>query len=163
MVEFCIGLVGLLAVIGGIMILGDMSLARTAARVRATRDASRLSMQSANNSVEPIRAHIRSVTEGGDNQRYSQDDSYLSGGAVETFLTLIEPNQPQILSGYAPSNILANIRGSEELMASTGLVMGQDYEQVDIRDIPIIRKLFVNQESVDIGVSVWSVRTGDLY
>ncbi|MDF3129708.1 hypothetical protein P0Y35_10925 [Kiritimatiellaeota bacterium B1221] len=163
LVEFCIGLIAILAVVGGMFIIGDMGLARMETRVEATRDASQRSMFAPSSSTQFVRSHIRAVTAGPDNQPYSFDDTSTTGGAVETFLTLVEPSQPAVLQQYAPSHILANMYSSNEMMANTGLVSGQDSQRIDIRDIPIIRKLFVNQDTIHIEETVWSIRTGDLY
>ncbi|MGA0369220.1 MAG: hypothetical protein ACO3N7_07190, partial [Kiritimatiellia bacterium] len=129
----------------------------------ATREASRRSLISPASSVTPVRNFIREVTEGADNQRYSQDDVQSMGGTVDTFLMLNAPNQPAVLSGYAPTNPLATIYSSNDLAANTAYVSGQEHNTVPLRDFPIIRKLFVDESSVDIEETVWTVRTGDLY
>lgn len=162
MVEFCIGLVAMLTVIAGIFQLGRMGRARTDARVEATGSASALSMNSASSSFRLIRNYILQNNEGADARSYSVDDMALLGNADAVYDQLLMPNQPNLLRGYAPTNILANIQNSVDLMGETGLVRSTASEN-NIPVMPIIRRLFFDQDTVDIDVTVWSVRTGDLY
>jgi hypothetical protein len=163
MVEFCIGLVGLIAVVGGTFILKDLCLSRVDARVQATEEASRRGIGATMPDVIPIYNFIRQVDEGGDGQEYSQDDGQTPGGTIETFFVLNAPNQSGILRSYAPDNLMANIQTSDDLEAYTSFVSGQEFIRVNIRDFPVIQKMFVNQESVTIEETVWTVRTGDFY
>jgi hypothetical protein len=48
------------------------------------------------------------------------------------------------------------------MQAMTGLVRGSAIES-GIPVMPIVRELFFDQNSVDIEMDVWSVRTGGLY
>jgi hypothetical protein len=162
MVEFCIGLVAMLTVIAGIFQLGRMGIARTDARVEATGSASALSMTSSSSSFRLIRNYIQQNNEGVDTRSYSVDDVQVQGNAGEVYDQLLMPNQPNRLRGYAPTNTLANIQNAVDLMGETGLVRSTASES-NIPIMPIIRRLFFDQNTVDIDVTVWSVRTGDLY
>lgn len=162
MVEFCIGLIAMLTVIAGIFQLGRMGIARTDARVEATGTASALSMTDSSGSYRLIRTYIRQNNEGADTRSYSVDDVRILGNPNEVYDQLVMPNQPNLLRGYAPTNTLANIQNAVDLMGETGLVRSTASEN-NIPVMPIIRRLFFDQNTVDIDVTVWSIRTGDFY
>ncbi len=162
MVEFCIGLIALITVFAGIIQLGRMGIARMDARVEATGNASALSMTSSASSFRLIRPYLQKVTEGADGRSYSVDDRDLQGNADEVYDILVGPNQPALLNSYASGNILASLNDSVDMMGETGLVQSTASEN-NIPIMPIVRKLFFDQNTVDIDVTVWSVRTGDLY
>jgi len=163
LVEFCIGLIAILTVVGGIFLIGDMGLARTDARVEATEEASRASLYANTNAIRQVPNYIQQMDSGGDQSTYSTDDISVRGGAGDVLLRLVPPQQSQILSNYVPSNSLANLQTINDLMDTTGLVRGEGSETVDIRNFPIVRRLFIDQEQIGIDVTAWSVRTGDLY
>lgn len=163
LVEFCIGLVGILTVVGGIFLIGDMGLARTEARVEATRQASRASIYTSTTAIRQIPNFMQQMVSGGDQSDYSTDDTSVTGGGEEVLFNIVNPQQPQVLEVYVPGNPLSSIRNVNDLMARTGLVRGTGSETVDIRNFPIVRRLFIDQEQIGIDVTAWSVRTGDLY
>ncbi|WFB35639.1 pilus assembly protein [Kiritimatiellota bacterium B12222] len=162
MVEFCIGLIAILTVVAGTIQLGRMGLARMEARVDATGTVSALSMNSGSTSIRLVRNYIQENTEGLDGRTYSMDDTSTIGNAAEVYDQLLRNNHPQLLHRYAPNNTLASIQNSIDLMGETALVSSTSYEY-DIPVMPIIRKLIFNQETVDLEVSSWTIRTGDLY
>lgn len=162
LVELCIGLIAILTVFAGIIQIGRMGLARMEARVEATGTASALSMNAASTSFRLIRSYIRQMDEGGDQRSYSLDDVAMPGNRDEMFDTLLAPNQPGMLNSYAPGNILAGIQNPVDMMGETGLVRSTASEN-NIPVLPIVRKLFIQRNTVDIDVTVWSIRTGDLY
>lgn len=160
-VEFCIGLIGMLVVIAGIFQLGRMGLGRTSARVEATAMASAASM-SDEADIRPLRRYIYRMDEGADQRRYTVDDFAQTGDPDAVYRQILRPNQPQVLGGYAPGNTLAGLSDSLDMMINTGLVQGTGVES-NIPVMPIVRRLFFDQDSVTIDVQAWSVRTGGLY
>lgn len=163
MVEFCIGLLAIIIVIAVTFVVGRMGLARTQARVDATRRASYQAMNSTSGSVFQVPNYLSAVNEGNDGQRYSQDDIQSSGSALTPFQTLVATSRPDELRSYAPGNIFAEMNSLSDLMTTTGLVRGDGSEIVPVDDYPIARRLFINQSSVGFDITAWSVRTGDLY
>lgn len=161
MVEFCIGLIGMLAVIAGIFQLGRMGLGRTSARVEATAMASAASMTDETD-IRPVRSYIDHMNEGVDQRSFSVDDTAQTGDPDAVYLQILRPNQPAVLGGYAPGNTLAGLSGSLDMMVNTGLVQGTGVEP-NIPVMPIVRRLFFDQDSVTIDIRAWSVRTGGLY
>jgi len=162
LVEFCIGLVALLTVFVGIILLGKLGLARTEARVEATRRANQ-AIDLGPNTVVQLPNYVRGIDAGIDNRPYSQDDVSLSGNPLNTLLTLAQPNHQIELRSHAPGNQLAELGSSNDFMSSSGLVGRSVNQRVPIENHPIIRRLFFNQNMVNLTVTVWSVRTGDLY
>lgn len=160
MVEFCIGLIAMLTVIAGIFQLGRLGLARTRARVEATRFATARGMLPATSLSVP--RYIHRLSASGDERTYSEDDTAIGGDAREAYDRLLAPNQPDRLRLYASGNELAEIDDAFEMMLGMGLVQGIGTE-LNIPVMPIVRRLFFDEDSVDIQVNVWSVRTGDLY
>ncbi|MEX2382440.1 MAG: TadE family protein [Opitutales bacterium] len=161
MVEFCIGLIGMLAVIAGIVQLGRMGLGRTNARVEATAMASAASMTDESD-IRPIRSYIDRMQEGADQRSYSVDDRAQTGDPDAVYEQILRHNQPNTLSGYAPGNILAGLSDSLDMRINTGLVQGTGVEP-NIPVMPIVRRLFFDQDNVTIDIQAWSVRTGGLY
>jgi hypothetical protein len=162
LVEFCIGLVAMLAVIGGVFQLGRMGLARTEARVEATQRASINSMRSEEATGLSIPGYIARVSEGEDEATYSVDDIRVGGNEQILYERLLAPNQPHRLQEIAPGNPLAEMGDSFEMMVGLGLVPGRGAEY-DIPVLPIVRRLFFDQPTVDIDVTSWMIRTGDIY
>ncbi len=161
-VEFCIGLVAILTVVTGVLQLGLMGIGRTNARVEATEAAAVESMSPPNTSFQTIHTYVRAVTAGPDGRAYSADDTETIAGVNEVYERILEANQPSVLSGYVSGNDLANIQNQVDMQAMTGLVRGSAIES-GIPVMPIVRELFFDQNSVDIEMDVWSVRTGGLY
>jgi len=161
-VEFCIGVVAMLVVIGGAFQLGRLGLARTDARVEATRVATSRSMLPEAFLTTDLTNYLQGMREGPDGSKYSLDDEPNTGNANEAYVTLLEPNHPEILQGYASGNDLAGIEDTYTLMTSMGLVQGGGME-LNIPVLPVMRRLFFQHDTVDIQMSVWMVRTGDLY
>lgn len=162
LVEFCIGLVAMLAVIGGVFQLGRMGLARTEARVEATRSATARSMRSSDAAGQSIPNYIHRMDEGGDEATYSVNDRRIGGDEQDVYDRLIAPSSPHLLHTYAPDNDLADINGTLEMLAGMGLVHGAG-NRFDIPVLPVVRRLFFDRPHVDIQVSAWMVRTGELY
>lgn len=160
-VEFCIGLIGMLTVIAGIVQLGRMGQGRMNARVEATAMASAASM-SDEADIRPLRRYIYRMDAGADQRSYSVDDQAQTGDPDAIYEQMLRPNQPNVLRGYAPGNTLAGLSSSLDMRINTGLVQGTGVES-NIPVMPIVRRLFFDQDSVTIDVRAWSVRTGGLY
>ena len=162
LIEFCIGLVAMLAVIGGIFQLGRMGMARTDARVDATRFATARSMLDSDVTGLSVPNYIIRMSEGDDEATYSVDDSRIGGDEGEVYDRFIDSSRPERLRAYAPGNEMAEMSDSFEMLLGMGLVQGVG-TRYNIPVFPIVRRLFFDQPTVDIRVSAWMVRTGELY
>lgn len=161
-IEFCIGLVALLTVVSGIFQLGLMGLGRTQARVEATAEAAERSMLPPDDTFRWIYSYVSEVTDGTDGRAYSMDDAEVTRGADDAYTQILEPNQSGFLRSFAPNNELAGISSVEDMQASMGMVRATAIED-DIPVMPIVRRLFFDQSSIDVEMEVWSVSTGGLY
>lgn len=160
--EFCVCLIAVLTVIGGIFQLGLLGLARTEARVEATNSATLRSMFDSDVTGLSIPRYIDRMADGTDGRTYSEDDYGIGGNEQRAYDELIASSRPDILYGYAPDNDFAEMGDSFEMMIGMGLVRGTGSEY-GLPVLPIVRRLFMNQNSVDIRVEAWMVRTGEIY
>ncbi len=162
LVEFCIGLVGMLAVIGGIFQLGLMGRARTDARVEATRSATALSMLDEDLTGVFLPRYIRRMDAGGDNFTYSVDDFAVSGNTQDAYDRVASRMRPGQVRPYAPGSEIALMGDPVEMLMGMGLVSGVGME-LNVPVLPVARRLFFNRGTVDFQAQVWMTRTGDLY
>ena len=152
----------MLTVVAGIFQLGRMGIARTDARVEAIGRVTELGMNDSDSTFQTTRSYIREVSAGADERTYTVDDEQLTSGNVDVYERILEANQSSVLRAYAPGNDLAGIHGANEMSATTGLVQASVVES-RIPVMPIVRRLFFDQDTVDVEVEVWSVQTGGLY
>lgn len=162
LVEFCIGLVGMLAVIGGIFQLGRMGQARMDARVEATRSATARSMLSSDMTGLFLPRYIRAMDAGPSGFRHSVDDRVIGGNSAEAYDRLASRMRPERVRHFAPHSAIAQMEDPMEMMLAMGLVSGTGTE-FNIPVMPIVRRLFFNRSRVDFQVQVWMTRTGDIY
>jgi len=162
LLEFCIGLVAMLAVIGGIFQLGLMGRARTDARVEGTRSATARSMLDADMTGLFLPRYIRRMDAGGDGFSYSVDDSAVGGNSQDAYDRVAGRMRPDQVRPYAPGSEIAMMDDPVEMLLGMGLVSGVGME-LNVPVLPIVRRLFFNRGTVDFQVQVWMTRTGDLY
>lgn len=161
-IEFCIGLIALLTVVSGAFQLGMMGLGRTNARVEATAIASARSVDDESDTFRWIRNYVSEVSEGTDGRSYSQDDEVITQHAGDAFDRILGNNSPFLLQIYAPNNQFSRIFGTDDMQASLGFVRATAVEG-NIPVMPIVRRLFFDQNSIDVEAEVWSVHLGGLY
>lgn len=161
-VEFCIGLVAMMAVIGGIFQLGRLGRARMDARVEATRAATSRSMLDEEVTGLFIPNYIREMHEGPDGYSYSVDDVAVGGNTQDAYDRVVARLRAGAVRQHAPDSPVAEMDDPMEMMMGMGLVAGTGME-LNVPVLPVVRRLFFNRDSVDIQVQVWSTRTGDFY
>ncbi len=161
-IEFCIGIVAMLAVIGGIFQLGRMGRGRMDARVDATRIATARSMLGEDITGLYIPNYVREMYEGSDGRSYSVDDLAIGGNTEDVYDRVVRPMNPGAVRQYAPGSPIADMEDSMEMMMGMGLVAGTGMD-LNIPVLPVVRRLFFNRNTVDIQVQVWMTRTGDIY
>jgi hypothetical protein len=161
-IEFCIGIVALLAVIGGIFQLGRLGLARTQARVDATRVAHNRSMFDISTTGLSLPRYIDRMSDGRDDYSYSEDDIAIGGNDQEAFDRLASHMQPSLAHRHAAGNPVGDITDPTQMILGMGLVHGNGME-LNIPVLPVVRRLFFNRDSIDLQVTAWMTRTGDLY
>ncbi|MCC5845153.1 MAG: hypothetical protein JJU05_12965 [Verrucomicrobia bacterium] len=161
-IEFCIGLVGILTVIAGVFQLGLLGMGRTRARVQATRIATERSMMAESVSGVFVPQYIYQMDAGRDGYSYSVDDRAITSNPDEAYDRLVRPMAPNQMRMYSPRSEVSQMRDSTDMMMAMGLVPGTGRTN-GIPVLPVVRRLFFNRQSVDIDVRVWSTRTGDIY
>ncbi|MCC5847679.1 MAG: hypothetical protein JJU29_06245 [Verrucomicrobia bacterium] len=162
MIEFCIGIVAMLAVIGGIFQLGRMGRGRMDARVEATRIATARSMLGEDITGLYIPNYVREMYEGADGRTYSVDDRAIGGNTEDVYNRIVLPMNPGGVRQHVPGSPIADMEDSMEMMMGMGLVAGTGMD-LNIPVLPVVRRLFFNRNTVDIQVQVWMTRTGDIY
>ena len=160
-IEFCIGLVGILTVIAGVFQLGVLGMGRTEARVEAVRRASERSMLPESAGVYLPR-FVYQMDAGRDGFTYSVDDRMIGGGAGEAYDRLAAPMVPNQMRVYSPRSEVSQMRDEDDMLIAMGLVPGTGRTN-SIPVLPVVRRLFFNRHTVDIDVQVWSTRTGDIH
>jgi hypothetical protein len=162
LIEFCIGLIAFLAVVGGMFQLGRLGLARLDTRVRATRLATERSMRSEAETGVYVPSYLSRVDDGEDGYSYSQDDVSYGGDADAAYARIVERMRPGDVRGRDPRSPVGGMDDAYEMRAAMGFVQGiaSDF---NIPILPVVRRLFFNQSSVDIQTEVWMTRTGDIY
>jgi len=162
MVEFCIGLVGVLVVVAAVVQLGVIGMARTTVRTEATAQVSNRSLNTPSDDFSYIRTYIRAVEDGPDQRAYSLDDAEDISGQNQAFERLHEENDASFLRTIDRDNDLASISSSDDMQAVTGFVQAQAIEP-NVGLLPIIRRLFFSESSLDVETEVWSIYLGDFY
>ena len=160
-IEFCIGLVGILTVIAGVFQLGVLGVGRTEARVEAVRRASERSMLPESAGVYLPR-FVYQMDAGRDGFTYSVDDQMIGGGAGEAYDRLAAPMVPNQMRRYSPRSEVAQMRDENDMLIAMGLVPGTG-RRLGLPVLPVVRRLFFNRQTVDLEVRVWSTRTGDIH
>ncbi len=162
LVEFCIGLVALLAVLGAVFQLGRLGLARTEARVDATRLAHNRSMFDAAVTGLSLPRYINRMSEGDDGYSYSQDDLAIGGNEQSAYDRVVARMRPDEVARRVPDSPVAGLSGPTEMILGMGLVHGTGME-LNVPVLPVVRRLFFRRDRVDVQVTAWMTRTGDLY
>jgi len=161
-IEFCIGLIAFLAVVGGMFQLGRLGLARLDTRVEATRIATERSMRSEAETGLYAPSYISRVSAGADEYSYSVDDVSIRGNADEAYERIVERMAVDRVRAHAPDSPVAEMNDAFEMRAGMGFVQGVG-SRFNIPILPVVRSLLFNQTSVDIQTQVWMTRTGDIY
>lgn len=161
-VEFCIGLIAILAVVGGIFQLGTLGLARMHTRVEATRLATERSMLGSSATGVFVPDYIGEVNTGTDNYSYSADDVKFGANEQEAYDRLAARLDPDQVRVYDPASPVSGITDGYEMRVSMGLVQGVASD-FNIPVLPVVRHLIYDADSIDIQTEVWMTRTGDLY
>lgn len=162
MIEFCIGLIGIVTVVAAVVQLGIIGMARTDIRTEATAQVSVRSLNTPPDDFSYIRSYIGSVENGPDQRAYSFDDTQTISGQDEAFVRLHEDNNSSFLRSIDRDNPLARISSSDDMQSTTGFVQAQERES-DIDLLPIIRRMFFSESTLDVETSVWSIYLGGYY
>lgn len=159
-IEFCIGLIAVIAIFGGLMQLGMLGLIRMENRVDATRRASEFSM--ADLQVSSLPTYLARVTDGPDTFSYSEDDTRSSGNALEAYERVGQRLRPDLVRSYAPDSPIAGMTASREMLDAMGFVRGTASEY-GIPVLPVVRHLIYDADEIDLVSEVWMTRLGGIY
>ncbi len=160
MLEFVVGLVATLCVIGAMIQLGLLALERSTAMVDATGEA-------AEKSIEPDFTllptdYTQNWREGADAFRHSADDTQESGDPSLITEQIGEAALPSRIRAYDDDSPLAHADDPERLVEQDALVKGSA-SKVGIRLLPVVRKWLYRRDTLTVRAESWSVWTTGVY
>jgi hypothetical protein len=163
MVEFVIGLIGLLIILTmifqGVVLTKEHTDAMTEARAEAGANA--ISSLAGINSP----TYISEVDSGSDWKQYTEDDIKISAGSFSlqndiVDKTVVNSSDWDII-GSAPRNSFNQIQNVISPVDAYGLVSGKSSKSVTLS--AAFRSLILDKDSIDIDVEVWMTHTDDIY
>lgn len=160
-VEFCVGIIAVLAVFGGLFQLAELCKARMNNRVDATERAARASAGDFDGSTS-VPSYISQVTVGDDEYAYSEDDQRIAGDSEEAYRRMVTRMRPDLARIYESGSDIAALGNGYEMRANMGLVRGSAAEY-NIPILPVVRRLIYDADNVDLESEVWTTRLGGFY
>jgi hypothetical protein len=163
MVEFVIGLIGLLIVLTmifqGVVLTKEHTDAMTEARAEAGANA----ISSLSGISSPI--YVSEVNSGFDGDQYTEDDIKIAASSLTmqndvVDKTVVNSSDWDII-GSAPRNSFNQIQNAISPVDAYGLVSGDSSKTVTLSEA--FRSLILNKDSIDIYVEVWMTHTDDIY
>ena len=163
LIEFMIGLIGILALFAGLLQIASLSRTHTESMVEARHEAAEDAM--GDTAFFAFPDFIEAVVEGADGSRYSADDSFTDGSSSDFLDYLVEPSAPSatewsIIDG-ATGNQLSMLRSGLSPAYEMQMVRGTDSRDVDV--IPAVQHLIYDTETIEIQSTVWLPWLGGIY
>jgi hypothetical protein len=160
-VEFVVGLVGLLMLVAFIIQFGEVGWKHTQALIDARETAGRHAMSDDHSAALPGPRFIQDWDIGPDESRYSQDDEAIlsSDGFVQN--SIVRHARPDDLGRYVPDNQISALNGGGTIN-SFGFVHGNQTSE-PVTTMPIIRHLLLNTPSIQLEADVWMTWTKGIY
>jgi hypothetical protein len=158
MMEFLVGIVLVLVVIGGLIQLGMLSDLRTTSYMGATQEAAIWSMTNGGDDglVYP---YLAGIDEGADSHTYSADDLELSKDATEVYNDIVRHAD---VARFTRENPWTRLTGANDIMDEFGMVRGSRSSS-SLRLLPIVRNLIYQDDRIVIRTEVYGVRRGGIY
>ena len=158
--EFVVGLVATMCLVGAMVQLGLLALERSKAMIDATGEA-------AEKSIEPTFAllptdYTQNWREGDDEFRHSEDDTQMVGDPSLITSQIGEAALPSRIRAYDDDNALAYADDPERLVEQDALVKGSA-SKVGIRLLPVVRKWIYRRDTLTVRAESWSVWTTGVY
>ncbi len=159
-VEFVIGLVAILALLGGVIQIGRLALAQTRCQAEARTAAGRLAISPSAPLTEPA-AYLTDWMPGRDRRRHTRDDQRLvSSNAAALPRDLVGRARLDWAPGL-PANPFSQLAASALPGAQFYLVKGQHSESVPV--LPVFQRLVYAAPAIVVEGDAWLVWTEGLY
>jgi hypothetical protein len=163
MIEFVIGLVGLLIlltmVFQGVVLTKEHTDAMTEARAEAGANA--ISALSGINSPD----YVSEVDSGSDWKKYTEDDIKITASSFSLQNDIVERSVVNSsdwdIIGASPRSSFNYIKNVVSPVDAYGLVSGASRKSVTLSEA--FKNLIWNKDSIDIDVEVWMTHTDDIY
>jgi len=163
MVEFVVGLVAVLVLVGAILQLASLGYAQTRVTQDATRAASLAAMLDTYTDPAPPPMFVHQVSRGGDGKTYTRDDFRVQGDPDLIHREILaHAHADDIQAAVGSANIMSVAAADPTLVESFGLVRGYSLRS-GIPVIPVVRRLLYRADRIDMDQEVWSVWTQGLY
>jgi hypothetical protein len=161
LVEFVVGMVGLLVLVAFVIQVGRIAMAHTEARIEARRQAAGLAMLETYTTPAPMPRFIRDWQEGRDGARYSVDDTALSEDPGRLSDGITGYARPEQLRVQLPGNAISTLDSSGYPMLHIGLVRGHDHAD-RVEWMPLLRRLLVDDRAIQMEAEVYMTWTKGL-
>ena len=158
MLEFIVGIVGMLALLAGLLQLVTLANAHL-----ARRNAGRLALS--NQLVRDNPDYIRTWHAGADERTYSRDDDYNHANpnvfrAYFPERVVGRPDDWRVMEAV-PHNPIADIRDAPDPADAFGMVSDREYRNVPL--LPAVRHLLYRADRLEIESEVWMTATYGIY
>lgn len=161
MIEFMVGIVCVIVVVGALLQLGTLCRERTQTMMNATRHA-HLDAVSDTFAASPPAPFTLNWNEAGDGYRHSADDIRIGGDPAVVGDAIAGTAQPGWLEAATgeptPFSGLTDTAGLQEANA---LVSGTD-SRIGIRLLPVVRNLIYRDNTITVRSEAWMVYGDDL-
>ncbi|MFP6906445.1 MAG: hypothetical protein VCG02_14585 [Verrucomicrobiota bacterium] len=161
MMEFLVGIVLVLVVIGGLIQLGMLSDLRTTSYMGSTREAAIWSMTNGGDD-SLVYPYLERIDEGADSHTYSADDLEVSKNATDVYNGIVRYGRPADVAQFTRENPWTGLTGANDIMDEFGMVRGSRSSS-SLRLLPIVRNLIYQDDRIDIRTEVYGVRRGGIY
>jgi len=171
MIEFVVGLVAILALLGCLLLAVRLFNAHTATLVQARAEAGRLSLTEPGEDTDilwtEIPEHILDWQPGSDTRTYTRDDTYTTVGSP-AFDTVLDAAVADATAwdfiDAAAGNDLSALRNSLTPVADLGLIKGQsDVRTINLADLPAVVHLLYASPTIDVESHVWTTWLKGIY
>ena len=161
MMEFLVGIVVVLVVVGGLIQLGMLSDLRTTNYMDATEEAANWSMTNGGDD-SLIYPYIERIDDGPDSHTYSADDREIGKNAVDVYNGIVRYGRPDDVAQHTRDNAWTELGSANDIMDELGMVRGSK-STTSLRFLPIVRNLIYQADRIDIRTEVYGVRQGGIY
>lgn len=154
LVEMVVGLVAILVLVAGLLQLGQLARAHTAALMEARAEAGAFAMSPTFAQQAPAPQYLYDWSAGEDGRTHSRDDRALYALSDDVRDDVLAHAKPGPLGGYVGGNQVSAAYESEALLDSFRLVHGRE-ESEDLPLFPVVRTLLYDAESIRLEADVW--------
>jgi len=161
-VEFVVGMVGVLVLTAFIIQFGSIGYKRSDAMILAREDAGRHAMSDDYNLTDPPPRFIHIWDQGPDESRYSFDDTAVTtdDGVVRDRIT--RHARPEDLGQYLDGNPISRVSSGGQAIREFGIVHGNETADT-VPLMPVIRHLLFDGHFMDVEADVYLMWTKGIY